>query len=119
DSPLLYATMDGNINTVEYLLGKGADPETSNTQGYSPVHCAAEKGYTEILTRLLARGVNVNALSESGTPLDMAANHDQLEALQILLEQNANPNLFSGRAFTTLAGAIVSGSLRCVEPLLE
>ncbi|XP_026414186.1 26S proteasome non-ATPase regulatory subunit 10-like [Papaver somniferum] len=68
DSPLLHATLDGNINTIEYLLGKGADPKSSNFKGYTPLHAAAEKGYTEILTRLLSKGVNANALSEIGTP---------------------------------------------------
>ncbi|XP_026416271.1 ankyrin repeat domain-containing protein 7-like [Papaver somniferum] len=104
-----FAAVEGKLNVLKYLIKElGLD-----------VNMKDRKGYTEILTRLLSRGVNVNTLSENGTPLDMAANHDQLEALQILLEQNANPNLSSRRAFTTLAGSIVSGSLRCVEPLLE
>ncbi|MCL7042777.1 hypothetical protein MKW94_002749, partial [Papaver nudicaule] len=119
DSPLMHAIEGGNTNVVEYLLGKGAGPNASNTKGYTPLHSAAEKGHTEILARLLSKGANVNALSETGTPLDMAANYNQLEALQILLEQNANPNLCSGRSFTPLTGSIVSQSLRCIEPLLE
>ncbi|XP_026428760.1 26S proteasome non-ATPase regulatory subunit 10-like [Papaver somniferum] len=118
-SPLLQATLGGNMNTVEYLLVKGADPETSDTKGYMPLHAAAEKGYTEIVTKLLSRGVNVNAASEIGTSLVMAANFGQLEALQILLDHNANPNLSPGCSFTPLAGSIVSGYLQCVEPLLE
>ncbi|RZC83791.1 hypothetical protein C5167_046581 [Papaver somniferum] len=82
ESPLLNATMCGDMNTVEYLLGKGADPETSNFKGYTPLHGAALKGYTDIVTKLLSRGVNVNALCENGTPLDMAVNFDQFEAAQ-------------------------------------
>ncbi|MCL7050527.1 hypothetical protein MKW94_015070, partial [Papaver nudicaule] len=119
---LTYATVVGNMNTVEYLLGKGADPKMSNTNGYTPLHCAAEKGHTEILTRLLSRGVDVNALSVYGTPVGLAAKSGQLETLQILLDQNANPNLISGRSFTPLTGAIVSRlpqSLLSVELLLE
>ncbi|MCL7048732.1 hypothetical protein MKW94_017052, partial [Papaver nudicaule] len=69
-SPLFHATLDGNMKTVEYLLGKGADPKTSTNRGYTPLHIAAEKGFTDILTELLSRGVNVNALCENGTPLD-------------------------------------------------
>ncbi|XP_026427905.1 caskin-2-like [Papaver somniferum] len=119
ESPLLNATMCGDMNTVEYLLGKGADPETSNFKGYTPLHGAALKGYTDIVTKLLSRGVNVNALCENGTPLDMAVNFDQFEAAQVLLDHNANPNLTCGHSFTPLTGSIISGFLRFVEPLLE
>ncbi|KAI3868638.1 hypothetical protein MKX03_013148, partial [Papaver bracteatum] len=121
-SPLLHATVAGHMNVVEYLLGQGADPKTSDPKGYSPLHCAGEKGYTDILTKLLSRGVDVNGASENGTPLAHAAAHGRLEAIQILLENNANPDLCSGRSFTPLTGSIVSGlpqSLRCVELLLE
>ncbi|XP_026378893.1 ankyrin-3-like [Papaver somniferum] len=134
ESPLFHAVVDGNINTVDYLLGKGANPNTSNTNGSTPLHYAAQKGYTEILTRLLSRGINVNGSCEDGTltplevagatlsPLEMAAANGQLEAIQILLDHNADPNLMSCRSYTPLAVSIVSGlpqSLRCLELLLE
>lgn len=121
-SPFLHATTSGNLNTFECLLEKGVDPESSTSRGYSPLHCAAEKGYTEILTRLLSRGINVNGSSEIGTPLDLAANLGQFEAMRILLDHNANPNLFSGELFTPLAGSIICSlpqSLQCVELLLQ
>ncbi|KAI3873796.1 hypothetical protein MKW92_002388, partial [Papaver armeniacum] len=90
--------------------------------------------YTEILTRLLSRSINVNGSCEDGTltplevagatlsPLEMAAANGQLEAIQILLDHNADPNLMSCRSYTPLTVSIVSGlpqSLRCVELLLE
>lgn len=43
-SPFLHATTSGNLNTFECLLEKGVDPESSTSRGYSPLHCAAEKG---------------------------------------------------------------------------
>ncbi|RZC59872.1 hypothetical protein C5167_007174 [Papaver somniferum] len=52
----------------------------------------------------------------------MAAANGQLEAIQILLDHNADPNLMSCRSYTPLAVSIVSGlpqSLRCLELLLE
>ncbi|KAI3838124.1 hypothetical protein MKW92_004766, partial [Papaver armeniacum] len=52
----------------------------------------------------------------------MAAANGQLEAIQILLDHNADPNLMSCRSYTPLTVSIVSGlpqSLRCVELLLE
>ncbi|KAI3929878.1 hypothetical protein MKW98_004032 [Papaver atlanticum] len=134
ESPFFHAVLGGNINIVDYLLGKGANPNTSNINGSTPLHYAAQKGYTEILTRLLSRGVNVNGSCEDGTltplavagatlsPLDIAAHNGQIEAIQILLDHNADPNLMSCRSFTSLTVSIKSGlpqSLRCVELLLE
>ncbi|RZC83792.1 hypothetical protein C5167_046580 [Papaver somniferum] len=120
ESPMLLATIGGNMNTVDYLLKKGADLKMANNVGYSPLHWAAKKGYTEILTRLLSRGADVNVLSDNGTPLREASG--QPEAVKILLDHNANPNLVSSRLLTPLMGSIVSllpQSLRCVELLLE
>ncbi|KAI3957782.1 hypothetical protein MKX01_007613 [Papaver californicum] len=133
-SPLYHAVLGGNINTVDYLLGKGANPSIWNTNGGTPLHYAAQKGYTEILTRLLSRGVNVNGLCEDGTltplvvagatvaPLELAAKNGQLEAIQILLDHNADPNLVSCRSYTPLTVSIIYGlpqSLQYVELLLE
>ncbi|KAI3851417.1 hypothetical protein MKX03_013030, partial [Papaver bracteatum] len=98
------------------------------------MHYAAQHGQTNILTRLLSRGVNVNGPCKYGTltplavacailsPLDVAANIGQLEAIRILLDHNADPNLMSCRLFTSLSVSIKAGlpqSLRCVEILLE
>ncbi|MCL7049420.1 hypothetical protein MKW94_017301, partial [Papaver nudicaule] len=78
--------------------------------------------YTEILNLLLSRGVEVNACSKLGTPLERAAGEGQLEEIRILLDHNADPNLFCSHMFTPLTVSITSGlpqSLQCVELLLE
>jgi len=45
-----------------------------------------------LLKELLSRGVPVDSESESGTPLIWAAGHDQKNAVEVLLEHNANVN---------------------------
>ncbi|KAI5680144.1 hypothetical protein M9H77_01371 [Catharanthus roseus] len=55
-----------------------------------PVKDAAEKGATELLEVLLAKGANIHANSEAGTPLHCAAAHGEPEALKFLLGKNAN-----------------------------
>lgn len=49
-------------------------------------------GNIELVKELLSRGVPVDSQSESGTPLIWAAGHDQKEAVEVLLEHNANVN---------------------------
>ncbi|KAF9587543.1 hypothetical protein IFM89_004001, partial [Coptis chinensis] len=43
-TPLLRACMDGHLSTVAYLLGKGADPNTRNDKGLTPLHYVAQIG---------------------------------------------------------------------------
>lgn len=50
-------------------------------------------GEIELLKELLSRGVPVDSQSESGTPLIWAAGHDQKEAVEVLLEHNADVKL--------------------------
>ncbi|OVA06698.1 Tetratricopeptide TPR-1 [Macleaya cordata] len=119
EAPLLHATIGGHLSTVAYLLEKGANPDTSNDSNSTPLHYAAEKGHLEILTLLLSRGVHIDALNNAGTPLNAAAAHGQHNAVKILLDHCANPNLFFHHVFTPLASSILSQSLRCVELLLE
>lgn len=47
-------------------------------------------GEIDLLKELLSRGVPVDSESESGTPLIWAAGHDQKDAVEVLLEHNAN-----------------------------
>lgn len=49
-------------------------------------------GEIELLKELLSRGVPVDSESESGTPLIWAAGHDQKDAVEVLLEHNADVN---------------------------
>lgn len=52
-------------------------------------------GNVELLRLFLQKGVDVDAQSESGTPLIWAAGHDQQEAVKVLLERHANVSIQS------------------------
>lgn len=63
--------------------------------GETPLHIAAVGGYTGIMRRLIALGANVNALAYSVihygvTPLEAAAFHGQMAAVQLLLYHGAD-----------------------------
>ena len=65
-NPLMYAAKGGNLQIVEYLLQKGANPELQCTNygspyfGIKPLMFAAEKGHLDIVKTLVEAGSAIN-----------------------------------------------------------
>ena len=67
------AVRDGNLETVQQELEKGADANLREHWLRTPLHLAAYWGHLEIAELLLSNGAKVNAVNKSGkTPLDFA-----------------------------------------------
>ena len=94
-TPLHYATGNGHKEIVVLLITEGADVNTKNSAGVTPLHSAAVGIETElapvekeIVELLIANGADVNALIVSGpselrgkAPLDFAENHPEIADL--------------------------------------
>lgn len=119
ETPLVHAARQGHTATAKYLLEHGADPAIPSELGATALHHAAGIGDIQLLKLLLSRGVAVDSESESGTPLVWAAGHAQKDAVKVLLEHNANPNLETEDGITPLLSAVAAGSLACLEQLIE
>ncbi|CAF2370655.1 unnamed protein product [Brassica napus] len=119
DTPLVHAARQGQIDTAKYLLDHGADPNIASELGATALHHAAGTGNIELVKELLSRGVPVDSESESGTPLIWAAGHDQKDAVEVLLEHNANPNAETEDNVTPLLSAVAAGSVACLELLVK
>jgi ankyrin repeat protein len=65
------AAFDGNAERVKELLKKGADPNTKDKKGRTPLHWAAPyKGHVEVVKLLLEHGADPNIKNKYGrTPL--------------------------------------------------
>ena len=82
--------------TVECL-----DAQTGNT----PIHIAAQNGYTDIVRVLIERGCNVNAKNNKGnTPMHMAMAYDYFEAVDALLAAGADPSIANEGGFAAETG---------------
>lgn len=91
-TPLMYATLYGDIGSMKRLLAAGADPNARNEAGATALMWATSD--LEKTRLLVDHGADVNARSDNGrTPLMVAATrHGSTPILQLLLDHGANPS---------------------------
>ena len=117
------ASAGGNVTVVSELLKSGYRNLTAkNHDGQSAIHLATFFGHCGVLRELIQHGANVNVTDSSGyTPLHFAAQANQPEAMEILLDKGkANPvirNQVTG--WIPLHEAAWKGYLDCVDVLLR
>ena len=79
---------------MKALIARGADV---NKTGWAPLHYAASAGtpqHTAIIALLLENHAYIDATSPNGTtPLMMAAHYGSNDAVQLLLDEGADPTL--------------------------
>ena len=77
---------------VKILASLTDNPNAPNKNGRTPIHEAAEKGYTEIVKILAPLTDNPNAPENNGTtPIHIAALHGHTEIVKILIPLTDNP----------------------------
>lgn len=80
---------------IRLLVESGADIEARDTQGYAPIHDAAEGDWPSAIAirTLLDLGANVDPISNDGdTPLHLAMLRGSVECVELLLERGADIN---------------------------
>ena len=84
------AAHTGNIEAVKKHLASGADLNTKDSEGGTPLHHTAWNGHKEVAELLIAEGANVNATDERGeTPLDWAIFRNHTETAALLRKHGA------------------------------
>ncbi|KAJ9134966.1 hypothetical protein P3X46_032195 [Hevea brasiliensis] len=89
--------------------------------GRTALHCAAERGNTNVCNYLLGEvKINVNLRDRKGkTPLHCAILHGRYHTAVSLLENGANPNAATGQKFTPLHYAAQRGCRRVLQLLIS
>jgi ankyrin repeat protein len=92
---LILAASRNDVETVDLLLGAGADPKAANEYGATALYAAAAEDANPAITKkLLAAGADPNAAILSGeTPLMQAARIGNVETVRALLGAGADPNV--------------------------
>lgn len=110
----------GRADVLKILLQRLPRSEDEiYSDGYRPLHKAAEKGDVEVIQMLLDAGTKINAgtINEQ-TALYVAVRLKNLDAAQELLRKNANVNSPTHNGWTPLHIAVDTGSESIIRLLL-
>ena len=109
----------GDCNTVRWLIEEGVDVNHSNKEGFTAVHCAAEKGHLGVLKLLKASGANIHAQSESGDNSIMSAllGTGDCDTVRWLIEQGIDVNHSNKEGFSAVHNAAEKGNLAILKLL--
>lgn len=83
-APLFLAAGEGRLDAVRYLLDQGADVKAREYGGRTALTEAALSGHASVIRELILRGADINAISDAGTPLDIAIQANQMPAIDLL-----------------------------------
>lgn len=127
ESPLMMASMRGELKLATALIAKDADV---NKTGWTPLHYAASSTQGEqlaVVKLLLENSAYIDAASPNGsTPLMMAAMYGNTATLKLLLDEGADPTLknqlgltavdFAQRADRKEMVEIIAAAIRSRQP---
>ena len=121
-TPLMYAALYGDTESVRQLLKAGADPNLKNNAGATALMWALND--LEKTKLLIDAGADVNARSDDGqTPLLIGTGHFGAgPVVKLLLDHGADPTVKVSNAtgeMTPLAQASYAGDADVVQMLLE
>jgi len=119
---LVQASVDGNIEAVKQLIGKGADVNAKLGEGATALMSASCNGHIDVVRLLIDKGADVNAeLRGGGSAFMLAAEKGNAEIMKLLLDKGANVdvNKRDARGGTLLIWASGQGYTDIVKIMLD
>ncbi|XP_063770622.1 DNA-binding protein RFXANK isoform X1 [Pseudophryne corroboree] len=118
-TPLMWAAAFGEIETVRYLLELGADPHVLAKERESALSLASTGGYSDIVTLLLNKKVDINIYDwNGGTPLLYAVRGNHVKCVEVLLERGADLTMEADSGYTPMDLAVALGHKK-VQQVIE
>lgn len=121
-TPLNWAAIRAEWETAEFLLSKGANPNTPAKDGSTPFHSAAYYNHPPTITLILSKGGDLKLKNKAGnTVLHIAAMRNCKDVVELLLSKGARPNVNTPNKIgrTPLHLAYRSGHPRVIRLLLN
>src|SRR3954451_11573475 len=115
------AAMNGNRDAVRALLKDGADVNTTQADGMTALHWAAQKGDVELAKILLYASANLKATTRIGgyTPLLIASKNGDAPMIETLTQAGADANATTTNGTTPLMLAAAAGKPAAGQALLD
>ncbi|PWA20911.1 hypothetical protein CCH79_00007329 [Gambusia affinis] len=118
-TPLMWAAAFGEKAMVDFLLEKGADPNTIARERESALTLASSGGYVDIVESLLRYGVDINTYDwNGGTPLLYAVRGNHIKCVEALLAKGADMTIESDSGYSPMALAVALGHKK-LQKVLE
>jgi ankyrin repeat protein len=120
EAHLIRAVRSDDLAAVEECITSGADVNTCDEEGLTPLIWSASGAYRAIVARLLSAGADVNGRGALGaTPLNGATRAGKADMVKMLLERGADVNARNESGWSALFFAAVTGSTEIIETLLS
>jgi ankyrin repeat protein len=124
NTTLMWAMVRGNTNIAKILVQHGANVNTQNKSGYTPLIIAAKHGnmkaYYDIFIQLLKNHAEVNKKdANEWTALIHACKTENNPAIEELLRYHADVNAHSNNGLTPLIIATQNGNVHNIKKLLH
>ncbi len=121
DKQLLIAIGNSDLSKVRGLVAQGANIDTNDKNGNTPLYSAAEIGDLNLVKLLLDNGANIEAKNGEyqATPLHGAVENYRLDVVKLLLNCGANVNAEDKGNWTPLHYAADTNSLDIVKVLVD
>ncbi|KAI4905640.1 hypothetical protein NFI96_011324, partial [Prochilodus magdalenae] len=105
---------------LSVLQPDGLGVNSSNVDGFTPLHVAALHGHTTLVSLFVRHGANINARNgQNATPLHLACQNSHLQVVTSLVECNAKLNKRDQFGNTPLIQACLKGHERTATVLIE
>ncbi|MEQ1605511.1 MAG: ankyrin repeat domain-containing protein [Pyrinomonadaceae bacterium] len=108
------------LDGATYMMEKGMDPNTMSWQHVTILHDMAQKGHMDKARLLIKYGAEIDPIDEAyqSTPLGLAARWGNIEMVDLLLAEGADPNRSGASWSTPISWARTKGN-REVERALS
>jgi ankyrin repeat protein len=119
-SSIHVAACMGDLARVKRFVEEGADVDTKDELGWTPLYWAASTDQDNVAEFLIANGADVNAKTNyNSTPLYQAAATGGLNFVKLLISKGADVNAEDKHGNTPLHSAASSGQKEVVELLIS